>query len=616
MSLPPKNTGDQLEATLWNIVQALAELAMRGTNNLEELSDLPTAWANLELPLIYQADGPFTIQDTDGFIAFRAAADGIVETPGGTFTRAGASMPAAEFDEATVAATADLPGVVVTSNASPAALEIVDEYGFVAARIDAAGAGSGGFGGSASGGDGESSGGVATTYAQYEIDARDGINRASAAAMAVQIDHASYRPTLAYNHVILDGQSLANGAEGVPSLSLTAMHDNLMLGDSVHSASGNTTGVTTWTAVTSNAFYPLTEKGYGETILTAACNYWRALDFQFRGITANASQRLIASEAGIGGKTIAELSKGASPHYYARLTDLATLGKATAGASTYGIAALLWMQGESDQTTAKATYLAALRALYADFIADVAVGIAGQADPPAMFMYQTAARNTNYDGVDLGVQQAQLDMALTDDGVYMVGPIYNLPDSNNLHLPTNSYRWLGAQFGKVMHRVLTRGHRWRPMHPLRITRRSAQILVDLHVPYPPIAVEAFWRSTTTGGANSATTHSDYGFSVVTSAGGSVAIDSVELVSGTQVLITLVAPPPSSTVLYLRYADGAHVGSGNIRDSDPALALDSYIYDPVTYPAQGAVDDIPALAGERYPLWNWLAAFHMAVENEA
>lgn len=680
MAIFPKATGDEVTAAEWNTVAAQADDALKPAGNLAGLADKPTARDNLDLvavantgdyddlsnrPVIYHADGGFKVQDEDGFVVFEVSTAGIItaasftsltstgalesdgirvvtdattasvvfqdedgfivqrftsdgtgELPGAVFTRAGATVPVLESDETTVTDTADLPGLVVTVNAEAPALRIVDEYGFVAAEIDADGAGSGSFGGSSSGGDGEPVGGVATTYAQYEIDARDGINRAAAAAMAVQLDHESYRPVLELNHVILYGQSLANGAEGVPSLSLTAAYDNLMLGESVHSASGNTTGVTTWTAETSNAFYPLTEIGYGETILTAACNYWRFLDFQFRGITANAAQRLVASEAGIGGKTIAELSKGASPDYFNRLLECATLGETVAGADTYGIAAFLWMQGESDQTTNKATYLAALRALYADFLADVAVAIAAQDKMPAMFTYQTVARNTNYDGVDLGVQMAQLDMATTDDGVYMVGPIYNVPDSNNIHLPTNGYRWVGAQFGKVMHRVLTRGHRWKPLHPLRITRRAAEILVDLHVPYPPIASEAFWRSTTTGGENTATTHTDLGFSVVTSAGGTLEIDTVTLASGTQVLITLAAPPPAGTTVYVRYADGAHVGSGNIRDSDPALALDEYIYDPGTYPTQDVVDDIPALNGERYPLWNWLVAFHMAAEPEA
>jgi hypothetical protein len=448
---------------------------------------------------------------------------------------------------------------------------------------------------------------------------RDGINQASAAGMAVQLDHRSYRPVRDYNHVILYGQSLANGAEGVPSLTLTAAYDNLMLGNSVHSATGGTlNGVTTWTAVTSDAFYPLTGAAYGENILPAALNYWRFLDFQYRGITANAAQRLVGSEAAVGGALIAELSKGASPEYYNRVIECATLGKAvaTAAGGSYGIAALLWMQGESDQISTDSAYLTALRALHADFLADVPENIAMQDEPPALFSYQTTARNINFDAKNLGVQQAQLDMALQDDGVYMVGPIYNVPDSNNLHLPTNGYRWVGAQFGKVMHRVLTRGHRWKPMHPLRITRRAAQILVDLHVPHPPIAAEAFWRSGSQGGANASYLHDDLGFSVVTSGGGSLLIDSVAIASATQVLITLAAPPPASTTVFVRYADGAHNGSGNIRDSDPALALDQYIYDPATFPTQGPVDDIPELNGARYPLWNWLVAFHMAAETEA
>jgi hypothetical protein len=675
----PKQPQDVLPSTDWNIVAGQADYALKPNGNLAGLASAAAARGNLGLaavaatadyddlsnrPVVYVADGGFQVIDQYGFVGLAVSAagassfaavenlvvddrinaagwgvtqsadgtykltfaddssyivaefsEGGVRLPGLTTTSGGAEIPALGSVDVAISGSADMLGVVWTENDGAVGLQIVDEYGFIGGALDESGVGSGALGGGGSGGGG-GGGDAATTYTQAEIDARNGAALAEAAAMAVRLDQATQKPTFAYNHFVLYGQSLANGAEGVPELSLTTRYGNLMLGSEPHSASGNTTGVVTWTAATSDAFYDLTAAGYGETILNGALDTFRRLDFRTRGITANAAQRMVGNEAGIGGKTLAELSKGASPEYYDRLTDLATLGKsvATGLSATYGIAAFLFMQGESDQTTTYASYLAAMRQLYADFLADVAVGICDQTEPPAMFTYQTVARNVNYDGTALGVQMAQLDMATQDAGVYMIGPIYNLPDSNNIHLPANSYRWFGAMTGKVMHRVLTLGHTWRPLYPLRATRRGAQVLVDFHVPHPPLATGPVWRSTSTGGTNTATTFDDLGFSIVVG-GSPITIDTVGIVSETQVLITMEAPLPSGYDVYVRYADSLHAGGGNLRDSDPAVSEDVYIYDPVTYVGQGDVDNIPELIGLNYPLHNWCVAFNILAESE-
>jgi hypothetical protein len=668
-----------LTAADLNPVAAQAAYALKPNGNLAGLTNVATARGNLGLApvaasgdyddldnrlLIHQADGGLRVVDEYGFVAMDVATTGPIRLaevedlrvdnrinadnfglaentddtsrfrieddsghvlaefsesgvtlPGIATTRTGSTIPTVDVDELTVAGAIDAAGATLAENDGAVGLKIVDEYGFTAGAIGIDGSGSGVFS-AGTGGGGEDEDPAPTTYSVSEIQARNGIALAQAAGMATRLDHATQRLTFAYNHIVLYGQSLANGAEGVPELTLTAKYGNLMLGSEPHSASGNTTGVVTWTAATSNAFYDLTAAGYGETILNGALDTFRRLDFRTRGVTANTAQRLVGNEAGIGGKAIAELSKGASPEYYDRLTDLATLGKSVADglSATYGIGALIWMQGESDQTTSRATYLAAMRALYADFIADVAVGICSQTEPPALFTYQTVARNVNYDGTDLGVQMAQLDMATQDAGVYMIGPIYNLPDSNNIHLPANSYRWFGAMTGKVMHRVLTLGHAWRPLYPIKATRRGAEILVDFHVPHPPLTTAAIWRSTTTGGTNSSTTFDDLGFTVVAE-GSPVAVDTVEIVSDTQVLITTEAPLPDAFDVHVRYADSLHFGGGNLCDSDPAVSEEVYIYDPTTYTGQGDVDNIPELHDLPYPLQNWCVAFHMLTEIE-
>jgi len=313
------------------------------------------------------------------------------------------------------------------------------------------------------------------------------------------------------------------------------------------------------------------------------------------------------------------LQQGASPDLFNRLVSLMaqTHDIATAASGDYGVVGLLWLQGESDQTQTSAYYLPRLR----DIIADVriyALAETGQADPPAIFTYQTTAPNTNFDTAGLGVQMAQLTAALDDGGVFMIGPSYPVPDSNNLHLVANGYRWLGSMFGKVMFRALTLGQRWKPLHMRRASLRGREVLVDFHVPHPPLAFDNPWLqagwavgSVITGGSNTQVVQNDKGFSVLSTTGVVQAIQTVALASETQVLITLADTPTAGLSLRVRYADGVHRGHGNVRDSDPALADDTYLDGQ---PGQVAGETNPTLSGGRYPLWNWAVAQQIDVEN--
>jgi hypothetical protein len=327
----------------------------------------------------------------------------------------------------------------------------------------------------------------------------------------------------------------------------------------------------------------------------------------------------VASSAGIGGQPISALQDGASPNIFNRLVSCMDQAnaQATTEALAYGVAALLYIQGESNQTTSESSYRTSLDDIITDFRA-AAIAETGQADAPAVFLYQTCAPNTNFDTQNLGVQMAQLNKALEDPRVFMVGPNYPYPDSNNLHLVANSYRWLGGQFGKVMHRVLTLGHRWKPLHMRRATRKGREILIDFHVPVPPLVFENPWlqdgwtsASVTTGATNTQYDPADEGFTVRnTTASAFVTIASVAFASGTQVLITLAAEPPASNTLVIRYADGRHNGHGSVRDSDPTLADEDWEHAG----GQTAADTNATLLGARYPLYNWAVAQQITVEN--
>ena len=434
------------------------------------------------------------------------------------------------------------------------------------------------------------------------------------------------RPSRGINHVISYGQSLSNGWEGWPALSTVPRHDSLMLGRSVRPRDENRPW---WHPVGEAAFHPMAatvqerESGallspaqaaglppgalaLGETVLEAAVNHWRGR--MLAEDPAAADRLLLASACGVGGRGLAELSKGARPELFRRLRDCAALARQTAARAGhgYGISALLFLQGEQDaggpdgKGGDRAGYLALLRRWRADVMEEVVRGAAGQGEPPALFLYQTGGAYA-HDGH--AVAMAQLDAALSDPGCFMVGPAYPVPDKAG-HLDPNGYRWLGAQFGKVMHRVLTRGEAWKPLHPLAARREGMAVRLRFHVPVPPLAWGRPFRRRTQVEPR------DGGFTVL-DATGEVPIAAVALEGADTVLLTLARPPGPG--LHVRYADRSrHGGLGALHDSDPELSDEPYEYDAVAGHDEAA--NLPGWPGRRMPLANWCVAFAMAVDG--
>lgn len=424
-------------------------------------------------------------------------------------------------------------------------------------------------------------------------------------------------PTYDVNHVLLYGQSLSLGAEGTPGLSTAARYGSLMLGTTL-GAQNNTTPTDIW-LINGSGFNPLQVNGaQAEAPIYSAMATYRALTYRSQDITANTDQVMLASGCGIGGTAISQLQQGAVPNCFNRLISCMDQANTYAASQslTYGVTAMVWMQGESNSTTSQATYATALRDIYADFVI-AAQAETGQPEPPAMFMYQTTARDTNFNTTNLGVQMAQLDIGLNDAGCFMVGPVYPYNSSNNLHLPANSYRWWGAQLGKVMHRVLTLGQNWKPLHITTATMRGQRVLLEYYVPVGPLVFQDSWLEPgwtpgtgTIGAANAPWDATDKGFTIINNAGTVQPIASVVLVAANQVLITL-ASAPSGAPYFVRYADGSagHYGHGSLRDSDPALADDLYL-DMLA--GQAACERQWDASGKRYPLYNWAVSQYKAI----
>ncbi len=458
------------------------------------------------------------------------------------------------------------------------------------------------------------------------LQGRNALNLAASAAAQAQPNTLTQRDVARYNITALYGQSLAMGNEAWPALSKTARLGNLMLGGSVRPASNTAAAFTpvgaatlqplvecvqdnsTGAVLSDAAVAALTpgDGSRGETVLSGALNFAKRLHNDTLVLADDTTRLFVGINAAVGGRTIEELSKGASPNLYLRYTQALTQIKALAdaGSVTAAVSTIVWMQGEYNYqasfggTTDRATYKALLTTLRTNMVAD-AMATTGQTRPPAFLLYQTGATWAR-DNVNLSIAMAQWEFSQETPGAYLVGPVYQYPDKGG-HLCPNASRWYGAQLGKVRHRVVTLGQSWRPLSPTAISAAGLDVEISFHVPVAPLVFADVYVETTP------TSYTDKGFRL-TDDNGAVPVTAVQIVAPTIVRITLARPLAGNP--YLWYASQATGGAGNLRDSDPALADDTYQYTAGT--GQYAAANIPALVGNPYPLHNWAIAFRLPI----
>lgn len=128
--------------------------------------------------------------------------------------------------------------------------------------------------------------------------------------------------------------------------------------------------------------------------------------------------------------------------------------------------------------------------------------------------------------------------------------------------------------------------------------------MDFHVPCPPLAFDSPYVVLTP------TNYPDKGFRVVDSVG-VIAIRSVAIVSETQVMISLDRDASGDVKVQYASKTGSN-GNGSLRDSDPTVSIDNYVYQAGTGQYAGA--NITALVGKPYPLHNWCIAFSISAAS--
>jgi hypothetical protein len=366
------------------------------------------------------------------------------------------------------------------------------------------------------------------------------------------------------NYLPCYGQSLSLGGKGVPVLSTVQRFDSVMFAGGVLAQ-----GYSSDLAADYGSLVPLVENDSltnfnvtltgttqpGESPESGTFEAIKELMQSQDGLTTqNITYRFLGSAPGRGDTTLMDLSQGTVP--YQRLiyevTQAAALAK-TMGL-TFGVPCVSWMQGESDNATPAAEYLAALQSLFQALNSDIKTA-GGQSKDVQFLMYQTAAAGC------YPIACAQYQLAQTAANVHIASPCYFLqtdgaPWYDMVHLDNVSYKTMGAYFGSAYKRLIVNGEAWLPLSPAGISAAGNVITIKLNV-YGGAMVVADTSDTTT--TNSI--HPALGFGLLDAGGNVLDIDNQVAVTGSNE-ITITAPGPVTSGFALEYGNGG----GNIRDN--------------------------------------------------
>ncbi|ADW76590.1 hypothetical protein Rahaq_5015 (plasmid) [Rahnella aceris] len=425
------------------------------------------------------------------------------------------------------------------------------------------------------------------------------------------------RLVFALTLIIGDGQSLETSQEGYPALSTTVYENlgNLMFGDSPRPNSRTAANFNPVGSAVLNPLKAVVQTSDGSAIMTdsavsalpasspnegegmvSAVNMLRSLWLRHINQLTDSARSLILASCGVNGRTIEALSKGASPELYNRVREAVTKIKAIADAQgkTFGIGGIFFDQGQWNYnptyggTESREGWKALLIQLYNDIVSD----FCSNQNPPALFLSQTGAGFTS-DANELSIGMAQLDLALLGGNFYGSSTTYQLPDKG-FHLTSNGYRWRSQQDAKVAFRVLILGEGWEPLHCIKAVILGNVGLLCYAVPAPPLQ----WGTPYVG--RTATTYVNKGYRA-TDDNGTLSITSVEIAADTVVKLNFNRDAVGTVKIW--YADKTvHGGNGCLKDSDPFVATENYVY--IDGSGQYTDENILELVNKPYPLNNW------------
>lgn len=379
-------------------------------------------------------------------------------------------------------------------------------------------------------------------------------------------------------HLLIYGQSLAQGYNGVPVVSSPAGDFAKMFNGGLHTLSAG--------AGDRDSFVNLVETvdgSVGETIATGMAVMFAQLLAEEDGLDIeDLAQFLLMTDPAQGGTAIAGLGPATGPYIQAQ-ADISAGPTAAAGLG-YALAALCWLQGESDEgnATAAETWKTALRSIRTG-LRDYAETVTSRDRELPVLLYQTS---TLGGATVTGAERPQISLAqldLTEEDYFaLVAPTYALPyyGAGDIHLSAQGYRTLGAYFGVALKRWLWDGIKPQPLRPIEARRYDSSVIVsfDVFSGAPLVLDEDIFPSL-----------DDFGFTMATSAGAAITITGVTLVGSDRVKLSTGGAVPAGAVVRYGWNGSSVYLQGALRDS----AGDSMVFDP---------------EGDATPMHNWCAIF--------
>lgn len=364
-------------------------------------------------------------------------------------------------------------------------------------------------------------------------------------------------------HILPYGQSLSLGERGVfnyPSNTNILTTVNNTFGALMFSGGTRPLQTTSNQSTAYAALIPLVENNNNSnpTQCTAAYNIGTPgetpLSGMFDWMKTEAVEELfpaagfnfLGSCPGLGGAPISTLVQGTTP--YNRLLNEVTLAKALAVAASksYGVPAVLWLQGEADSATSVASYQSTLTTLFTNLNTDIKA-ITGQSKNVQFFMYQTVANNPSI---------AQFNVAQAVANAHIAVPCYAFPrnSTDNTHLTAYGYRFIGAYFGRAIKRQVIDGVGWSSLKPISTSIVGSTIVLNTN----STAGLVMDSSSGVGGPT-------WGFSVATSGAVNVPVTGVVINSPTQLTITTSPAPVAGDTIAYGLINGGGFSGGGIRD---------------------------------------------------
>ena len=410
--------------------------------------------------------------------------------------------------------------------------------------------------------------------------------------------------------ILVYGQSFSAGAQSNSVLSTDPVnkYGNVMLGNSPRGTyfSNPPVGSEVYGAVGGNVFRPLrevlqandgtivaTSTGYGETICTTLGNEFKRLHNEALGVDNDESFVVCVGSCGVSGRAISQLQKGATPELYNRVETFLDGVKEACNAegSEFEVVAIVYMQGENDNSQSYSYYLNQSLTMRSNLIASCKAK-SGQTYDPIYVVNQLG--NTYVTG--MGVPSAQLAMAETAPNTLMVGTYAGLPNPG-AHLCANSYRQMGAIFAKEIYRYYSNNGDF-PFKAHKAYHRGDSIYISYTPHVVPLRFRASynkWESMMMD---------DKGYTVTDDEGTLLPTDfTVSIVSNRVIKIKAKRELVGGVTVTL--GDRNHFGIHNLADSSNELCGVNWVYSGST-PGQYTQENIAEYKDKPYSLHTYAA----------